>query len=514
MMAMMKRTCLLVSALVVCIVSCAKPANGKDGSSWDDLFGQEGEDNSGYVTDGRSTLDLPYVISDHMVLQQDCEAKIWGTATPDAKVTVQASWSEEKVSVRVGKDGKWVVAVKTPKASFTPWTLTIKDSQGGGTKIEDVLVGEVWFSAGQSNMQHPMRGFGSVANGNWQPVENYQQELESASIPSFRYFRGKYQLSDSPKDDTNEGEWWISDPTSALEFQAVAYFFGRKLSQDLGVPIGIIGCAYGGSRIEAWMSRKSLEDKFTDNEWKDTSDLGKKEGDTDKQIPAQIYNGMVLPLVNYGIRGWLWYQGESNRDNHFAYDRLLSVMVDEWRTLWGDTKAEKPFYLVQLAAFTSIDPLGAPRVRDAQLRAIDLIPNCGIVNACDCGSTETVHYPGKKPVGERLALWAEAKDYGISKINPMAPVAESASFSGGKATVKLSNAGGLHLGNGRDKVLNAEVAGSDGVFQPAEVSIEGESLVFSSSKVSDPKKVRYCYSSWCEGTLYNGDGLPVFPFSL
>lgn len=510
----MKHYLLILAGLMICLSgSCTKPqTNG--GSIYDEIFGGNKEDKGDYVTTGKSTLALPYAISDHMVLQQDCDANIWGTATPDAKVMVQASWSEEEYSTRVGKDGKWIVAVKTPKASFTPYTITVRDSQGGGKKIEDVLVGEVWFSAGQSNMQHAMRGFGSVANGNYQPIENYQQELESAGISSFRYFRVKYQLSDTPKIDTKEAEWWVSDPTTALEFQAVAYFFGRKLSQDLGVPIGIIGCAYGGSRIEAWMSRKSLEDNFTANEWKDTADLGKKEGDTDKQIPAQIYNGMVLPMVNYTIRGWLWYQGESNRDNHFAYDRILAVMVDSWRNLWGDTKAEKPFYLVQLAAFTSMDPLGAPRVRDAQLRAIDLIPNCGIVNACDCGSTATVHYPGKKPVGERLALWAESKDYGISKINPMAPVAESVSFSGGKATVTLSNAGGLHLGNGRDKVLNAEVAGSDGVFQPAEVSIEGESLVFSSSKVSDPKKVRYCYSSWCEGTLYNGDGLPVFPFSL
>lgn len=502
----------LGTALLLCLGSCTKPEENK-GSSWDDLFGREDEDNGEYVTSGKSTLELPYLMSDGMVLQQNCDANIWGKATPGAKITVTTSWSSEEFFCKVPDDGVWTVPVKTPAATFTPQTVTIHDSQSGGKRISDVLIGEVWLTAGQSNMEQCMRGFGSIANGNYQPIKDFETELKDADIPGFRYFKDKYQLSDTPQFNTKSSEWTPSSPTNSLEFQAIAYFFGRKLSRDLNVPVGIIGCAYGGSRIEAWMSRASLN-KFPASDWKDTADLGKKEGDTDKQIPAQIYNGMVLPAINYTVKGIMWYQGESNRDNSSAYSALLQEMVKSWRALKNDKDAKIPFYIVQLAAFTSSDELGTARMRDAQMDAFDKIPNSGIVNASDCGSKETIHYPDKRTPAERLVLWAESKDYGISTVNPMAPRATDLAVNGEKAVVTLSNARGLKLAEGRTSVSFAKIAGADGVFRDASVSIEGETLVFTSPQVKAPVSVRYCYCSWCEGSVYNADGLPVFPFEL
>lgn len=465
------------------------------------------------AANGKSALEIPYILSDSMVLQQNCKANIWGKATPGAKITVSVSWSSKKYSTKVPADGEWCIAVKTPAATFTPQTVVIRDSEGGEKRIGDILIGEVWFSAGQSNMQHRMCGFGSVEKGNYQPIENFEEELKDADIPGFRYFREPMALSDTPKFNTAKAAWAVSTPENALDFQAIAYFFGRKLSRDLNVPVGIIGCAYGGSRIEAWMSRESLS-KFPDEDWKDTADLKRKEGELNKQIPAQIYNGMLLPVMPYTVKGWLWYQGESNRDNYKAYPALMKEMVQSWRAMKGDRKNELPFYIVQLAAFKANDTFGAANVRQAQLEAYRIIPNSGIVNACDCGSLKTVHYPGKKVPAERLVMWVEAKDYGISLIDPMAPVATGMTVSGNKATVSLSNARGLHIGAGRDSVGFAQIAGSDGVFHDASVSIEGETLVFSSPEVKDPVYVRYCHSSWCLGSVYNADGLPVFPFNL
>lgn len=501
---------LAAALMVAALCSCGKETQPK-GSSYDDIFGKGGKDDpadTNYVREGTSVLELPYVMSDHMVLQQQTEANIFGKATPGTKITVHTSWDKKDYVGKTPEDGIWVVPVKTPKASFEAYSIGVKDSQGGSKLISDVLVGEVWMTSGQSNMEHRMEGFGTVAAGNYQPILNADEELKSADIPSFRYFKDSYQLTNEPMFNTKPGSWSISNPKNAIDFEAIAYFFGRKLSGELNVPIGIIGCAYGGTRIEAWMSKASLK-KFDASEYKDEKDLG--QGDLYKQNPAVIYNGMVMPVIRYTIKGWLWYQGESNRDNYQAYPRLQEEMVRSWRELKGDTEARIPFYFVQLAGFDSSDPISAAKMRDAQLKAYDLIPNSGIICACDC-SGPTVHYPDKRTPAERLALWAESKVYGLSSVNPMAPRYESMTVEGSKVTVTLSNAEGLHLKAGCEKVLQAQVASYNTVYKDATVRIEGNKMIFESPDVAVPVYVRYCYCSLTEGTVYNGAGLPVFPF--
>lgn len=509
----MRKTCIVVlaaSLTAASLLSCGKEPSPK-GSSYGDLFGEgEKEDpaDTNYVREGESTLELPYVISDHMVLQQQTEANIFGKATPGTKITVNTSWDKKSYVGKTPEDGIFVVGVKTPKASSDSYSIKVSDSQGGSKLVQDVLVGEVWMTSGQSNMEHRMEGFGTVAAGNYQPILNAAEELKSANIPTFRYFKDSYQLTNEPMWNTKAGAWSVSTPTSAIDFEAIAYFFGRKLSQELNVPIGIIGCAYGGTRIEAWMSKASLK-KFDASEYKDEKDLG--QGDLYKQNPAVIYNGMVMPVIRYTIKGWLWYQGESNRDNYQAYPRLQQEMVRSWRELKGDNDAKIPFYFVQLAGFDSSDGIAAAKMRDAQLKAYDLIPNSGIICACDC-SGPTIHYPDKRTPAERLALWAESKVYGLSSVNPMAPRYESMTVEGSKVTVTLSNAEGLHLKEGVTEVLQGQIASYDTVYKPAEVTVEGNKMVFESSEVAVPVYVRYCYCALTNGTVYNAAGLPVFPF--
>ena len=519
----MKRAVLLLAAFILCFgqSSCGKD-NGSQGSTYTSLFGNgkdkpaqgEESDLGPVVTAGTSALELPYIISNGMILQQQAQATIWGKATPRAEVTVKPSWTDESFSGRVGLDGIWKIAVTTPAGSFTEHSLTITDSQKGSKTVSGILIGEVWLSAGQSNMEHRIGGFGTPGADNYQPIKDVEEELKDAELPWFHYFKSAYQLSDEPMFQTKSASWFACNAAKAPDIQAIAFFFARKLGRDLNVPVGIIGCAYGGSRIEAWMSLNSLQ-KFPASEWKDINDLGKKPGDKDKQIPAQIYNGMVLPLLPYTTRGILWYQGESNKDNSASYPRLQKEMVRSWLEVRGLEEGSIPFYYVQLASYkttVSTTPAQWAAFQQAQLEGQDLIPKSGVIPAYDCGGP-TVHYPDKRTPAERLVLMAEARIYGITTTCPDAPRFVSMAVSGKEAVVTLSNAEGLHLAAGESKILYGQVAGTNGTWYDADVTIRGDKLVFSSANVSAPAHVSLCYGAWCVGgTIYNSAGLPVFPF--
>ena len=452
-----------------------------------------------------SRLELPHILNDGMVVQRNSTANFWGKANSGAEITVEASWYDRPVVVTANDQGEWLAGVPTGEAISDPQTVKISDSDGGVWTIENVLVGEVWICAGQSNMEMPMRGFGSVENGNYQPVENYLGELASANIPTFRYYKVKYQIAYEPAFDTKETEWWVSTPTNAREYSAIAYFFGRKLSQELNVPIGIIGSSYGGTRIEAWMSPEALS-KFSPDEYKDATEI---DPSYEKQFPSVLYYGMVMPVKNYTIRGWLWYQGESNRDNAFSYARLMKEMVAGWRADRGDEIGTIPFYYIQLAPFVSSQGISAAKLREAQMDASSLIPASGIVCAADGGSRETIHSPYKKAPAERLVRWALNKVYGRSDVSPYSPSYKNMEISGDKIIVSFDHAEGLYA-DGEIEYL--EIAGADKVFHEAKGTIVGDRLEVSSASVSNPVAVRYCFDSWHKGRIFNAEGLPLHPF--
>ena len=492
----MTRFSLIFAALLLSVCSCSgENAGGRE----------SGEGN--YVTEGTSALALPYIMGNHMVLQQNADVNIFGTANRGVKVTVEPGWSDRKFETIVPDSGHWIVKIPTPAASFTSHDITVRDSQKGIKKIYNVLVGEVWMTAGQSNMEHPMRGFGSTATGNYQPVLDAESEIRDTDIPSFRYFKDKYQLSQVPMDNTKESAWELCKPSASPEFEAMAFFFGKALSETLNVPVGIIGCAYGGTRIESWMPVEVLA-SFSASDYQDAADLGDP---GHKSAPGNIYNGMVLPVMDYTIRGWLWYQGESNRDNAHAYARLQEEMVACWRAAKGDKDAKLPFYFMQIAPFKSSDDISGAELRAAQMEAFHMIPNSGISSAGDVGDYSTIHYPNKKVPASRLVLWPLYNEYGRKDINPMGPVLRSAVRSGSVIKVTLDNAEGLHIDGASTDF--AQVAGSDGKLVKAEVKLADDgTLEFSAPSVSAPVEVRYCYSTWHVSNIYNGAGLPVFPF--
>lgn len=270
-------------------------------------------------------LRLPDIFSDHMVLQQQSKARIWGNAAPGARVEAVGSWvPESPISAKAGKDGRWKLEIPTGEARFEPQTLLVASGTDTLT-ISDILIGEVWFASGQSNMEMPLRGFWT------QPVEGAAQAIA---------FSGKYpgiRMATIPKTISYDlqtevpTEWKVSSPENAVNFSATAYFFARNLSDLLDVPVGIICSAYGGSKVEGWLSRERLESyKIWDRE-------AERNNDTmpDYERFNAMYNAMLHPLAGYNIRGFIWNQGESNVGMHDSYHTRLADMVADWRSEWG-----------------------------------------------------------------------------------------------------------------------------------------------------------------------------------
>lgn len=452
---------------------------------------------------------MPVVLSDGMVVQQNAVASYWGVANPHETISGVASWHPEPLTTAADGEGRWRLDIPTPAASMESHWVEISDSYGYAKRIEDVLIGEVWHFAGQSNMEMPMRGFGSVANGNYQPVKDAEAEIAAASrLSHLRYFKVGYQESDVPMEDVRETRWWRADiAEEAKEFSALAFFCGRKLATELNIPIGILCTPYGGTRIEAWMPAERLK-QFHPNDYKDASELSGSA--VKKSAPGVLYNGMVCPIEKYTIHGWAWYQGESNRDTHHSYARLQQALVEEWRKAKGDTQNDLPFFYVQISGIKSSSEDGAKLI-EAQWDGKALIPNSDLITTSDVGDIDFIHYPDKRTPGERLANLMLCKRYGRSDINPYGPAVERIRYEGNEAIVHFTNAEGLRAT--QSPIPYVQVAGSDGKFYAATATLGSDgTLVASSPEVAVPVAVRYCYSSWHLSTLFNSAGVPLAPF--
>ena len=311
------------------------------------------------------------------------------------------------------------------------------------------------------------------------------------------------------KEHRMSNKWWkASSTTDAKEYSAIAFFAGRKIASELNVPVGIICTPYGGTRIEAWMPAERVR-TFKPDEYKEASELS--ESAAKKSAPGLLYNGMVHPIQNYTIRGWAWYQGESNRDNSFAYARLQQAMVDEWRKAKGDTEAQIPFYYVQISGTgKNTDTYGADLIQ-AQWDALKLIPNSGIVTSSDCGDqVQGVHYPNKKTPGERLGNLILHDVYGRTDLKVAPPMVESVSYEGGKATVSFSNGEGLHATG--STIPYVQLVDAAGKLHTATATIVNGKMEVTCASVAEAKGVRYCYMSWHLSTVFNDAGIPLAPF--
>ncbi|MGL4631174.1 MAG: sialate O-acetylesterase [Leadbetterella sp.] len=447
-----------------------------------------------------SQLKLPSFFSDGMVLQQKTKASIWGNDKPKAKITLISSWGA-KSETTANDSGAWKTAIETPKSGGI-YQIEIKGSTS--QKIKNILVGEVWFCSGQSNMQMPLKG-----NPN-EHIEGSQEAILNADFPEIRYFIAARSPSLSPKTDI-EGKWETLSPATAQNLSAVAYFFGKMLHQTLKSPIGLIISTVGGTGSEAWIDTSTLA-KYIDLEpsrKRSSEDLLNKNG------PSVLFNGMVAPFLDFDIAGVIWYQGENNRyaKRAFQYRDVFPALIGSWRKQWN--QGDFPFYYVQIAPFQG-DKGSAALVRESQLLTMKSVNNTGMVVTQDIGNCENIHPPQKREVGERLAYWALAKTYGHSYLTYSGPIYQSMLVEGDKIKIKFDFAE-MGLSTYKKELLGFEIAGEDTIFVPANASIiksktEIGSILVSSEKVKNPVAVRYAFADCVEGTLFNTFGLPASPF--
>jgi len=516
----------------------------------------------------RADVKLPAFFSDHMVLQRDIPAPVWGTAAPGEKVAV--AFAGQSVATTADASGRWQIKLAPLPANATAQVLTIRGTNT--VTVNDVLVGDVWLASGQSNMDSPLSS-GSAA-----------QALPEATDPLIRFFKVTKSVAATPQSDV-KGKWELSTPVTAKNFSAVAYFFAKEIRRTQNVPVAVFNDAWGGTPIKTWMNVESLRSSSspvlakTLAEWekalaqhrsvKDKPELmtayygDMKDWETNVQprikaakaagkpapadarpepvqpdpiampssskrpnTPTISYNAMIAPLAPYGIRGVLWYQGEADASRGLEYRELFPALIQGWRTVWG--QGDLPFLFVQLPSNgKDTVPVAAqsntiPWLREAQARSLAL-PATGMAVTLDIGNPADVHPDNKIHTGQRLALVARETVYG-EKITGTSPLYRDHTVSGGAIRIRFTNTGGgLVIGEApwrpagaeawpKDKLVGFYIAGEDRKWVDASARIEGDAVIVSAPSVTAPVAVRYGWASSPPVNLSNKEGLPAAPF--
>jgi sialate O-acetylesterase len=452
------------------------------------------------VFSANAQLKVASILGNNMVLQRNSEAKIWGKAEPKMSLKITVSWSKTAITAVTNEKGDWMAKVKTSEAGG-PYTISI-EAKKEKIQLDNILLGEVWLCSGQSNMEMPILGFP------YQPINGSAEALLQADNQNLRLFTVKKAPMPTPQDSCS-GNWEVANAESVGKFSAVGYYYARLLQQKLKIPVGIICSSVGGTPIEAWMDSKTLAN-FPEP-LKQTSQAEKEQNRA-----SYLYNGMINPIVNYTIKGAIWYQGESNRKNYQYYADLLKAMVGSWRTDFG--VGDFPFYYVQIAPYAAgdiKDPLSA-FMRDEQLKAMSMILNSGMVCTLDLGNELWIHPAEKETVAKRLAVWSLSETYNFKGLSHKSPTFKSFEVKDGVVTISFKDA---ELGiTSFDKNVDCfELAGSDKIFYPAKMikmNNEFRKIQISSDKVKEPVAIRYAFSNFpvTEGYLYSTSGLPVPSF--
>ena len=450
----------------------------------------------GLTVDAKVTL--PQFFSDNMVLQQQMECNIWGTTDRGKDIIIITSWDNEEYLAKTDKQGHFEIKVKTPEAGG-PYTIVFRD--GDTVMLNNVMIGEVWICSGQSNMEMLMKGYKA------QPVEGATEELLSCKDNELRLFYAKRLASLEPQQDL-AGTWQEADIASIREFSATAYFFGKALRKVLGVPVGLSCTAFGGSACEAWMNADWLK-VFPKVQQTITEEDVKK---LQQRCPTALYNGQLKPLIGYGIRGAIWYQGEDNVPRYDFYAPLLSRMIEGWRTEWQ--QGDFPFYYCQIAPFdysvTDWALYNSALLREQQAKVETIVDNCRMAVLLDTGIKDVIHPRKKRIAGERLALLALNNTYGIKGLPEFATYS-SVEFRNDTAVVAFDRSKEwVYFENGSYSE-NFEIAGADKVFYPAKAWVNRNRVYVTSKDVKKPVAVRYAFHDWVIGDLMH-DGLPVSSF--
>ena len=449
-----------------------------------------------------ATVVLPKVLGSNMVLQQNSEVNLWGKADANKKVTISVSWQKGKIKTVADGEGNWAVKVATPAASWDKQTITISD--GEAVTLEDILIGDVWVTSGQSNMEMPVKGWGG------QPVENADKYVYSAAkyADKIRLFTVKKARSyDADKEDCEGGEWLKASPESVANMSAVGYLFAYNLIDCVNIPIGVITTNWGGTRIESWMPMSALKDILTPEQL-----AAKQNAHTIK--PTELYCAMIAPIRNFTARGFLWYQGCSNLNDYDHYDVMMARMVEQWRKDWGDENNSMPFYYAMIApyGYGNSRAITYPLFVECQLRALEKIPNSAMAGNTDAGEEFCIHPAKKNELAQRMAAFALRDVYGQGGVDVVAPTYASHRVDGSNIFVKFHNAGaGLCPGQGKP-IEGFEIAGDDKVFHKAEARLEGGEVKVWSGEVKEPVAVRYAFRNYIPCNFMNIMGLPVVPF--
>ena len=437
----------------------------------------------------QAAVKLPSVIGDNMVLQRGQPVPIWGWADKGEKVTVSAAG--QHFTTKAGDDGRWKVTLAKLEVG-QPLEMIVKGSSGTTITLKNILVGDVWVCSGQSNME---MGIGAANNA--------KEEIAAANYPQIRLLMLPKTKARQAAVDVHAA-WTPCSPKSVAAngwggFSAAAYYFGRQLHKELHVPIGLIDTSWGGTPIQFWTSRKTLEFNPT------LKPLAQGES-------SCLYNGMIAPLVPFGIRGAIWYQGEANIGQAYLYRTMLPAMIANWRADWG--QGDFPFGIVQIAPFRygNTNPAFCAELWEAQLLTLKSTPNVGLAVTTDIGNLKDIHPKNKQEVGRRLALWALAKVYRRENMVYSGPIYKSAAVEGNKIRIAFDHVGGgLKTSDGKP-LMDFTIAGADQKFVPAVAEIDGDALVVHSDQVAQPVAVRFAWHDDATPNFFNKEGLPASPF--
>ena len=435
-------------------------------------------------------VKMPNVFGDNMVLQCGQKVPVWGRADPGEKVTV--SFAGQTVTATAGKDGRWRVDLAPLEVSAEARTLTVK---GTDEKVlQNVLVGEVWFCSGQSNMEFTM--------SSRRKVKDWEKEVAAANWPLIRHFNVDHVIAKEPLDDV-PAKWVDTTPATIPPQSAVAFFFGETLHRELKVPVGLVNSSWGGTRIEAWTPAGHPDDLWL------LQNIARWNRPYD--VPTVLWNGMVAGLCPYAIKGAVWYQGCANRADGNAYlDKTVSL-VRGWRREWG--QGDFPYFLVQLAPYSygNVRDTTLPILQEAQARVPEKVPNSGYTVINDVGDVNDIHPTDKRTVGMRLADQVLDRVYGRFVRPWKTPTLKAFRTEGDRMRVSLNDAEGLKTRDGGTPT-EFEVCGVDGIWKSATAVIEGCDVILSSPEVTSPVAMRFAAHNGSTPNLVNGNGLPVGPF--
>jgi sialate O-acetylesterase len=479
-------------------------------------------------------LQLSALFSDHMVIQRDKAAVLWGWADAGEEVIVE--FAGQRKSVNAGAEGQWRLRLDPLLASAEGRKLVVTGKLGRKLEVDDVLVGDVWLGSGQSNMAFTVSA-----------AKDFEKERAASSLPLIRHFKEESSGASSAQTRA-KGSWNVCSEETVGRFSAVLYFFGREIHREVGVPIGLINTSVGGTPIEQWIDpakqetdpalkrgldvqRESValvdpEKAKADYEaalekYKEAKAKARAGGAKPPRAPqdpialserkgsyGSLFNGKVAPLIPYTLKGVLWYQGEANSADARAsiYGQQLSGLIRDWRVRWEE---ELPFAWVQLPNFTRAGE-GWPLIRESMLKTLAL-PNTGMAITIDIGEPKNIHPTNKQEVGRRLSLWALGTVYGRKVPDMSGPLPVGNAVNGAEMTVTFSHADGLTTRDG-GAATGFQLAASDKQWKPAVAKIEGQKVIVSSAEVAVPVALRYAWQDNPDCNLVNASGLPASPF--